>query len=75
MLPEMITSFIQQYKVKKGIYIVKLTTATPVSEELKKVGLHSNAIDLGVVDIPEGITDQQRLKLRENLLRPTSPGS
>jgi F-type H+-transporting ATPase subunit delta len=34
-LSEIITSFIQQYKAKKGIYIVKLTTATPVSEELK----------------------------------------
>jgi F-type H+-transporting ATPase subunit delta len=34
-LPEVITAFINQYKVKKGIYIVKLTTATPVSEELK----------------------------------------
>jgi F-type H+-transporting ATPase subunit delta len=34
-LPEVITAFINQYKTKKGIYIVKLTTATPVSEELK----------------------------------------
>ena len=34
-LPEIITAFIQQYKAKKGIYIVKLTTATPVSDELK----------------------------------------
>ena len=34
-LPEVINSFIKQYKTKKGIYIIKLTTATPVSEELK----------------------------------------
>lgn len=34
-LPEIITAFIQQYKVHEGIYIVKLTTAMPVSEELK----------------------------------------
>jgi F-type H+-transporting ATPase subunit delta len=34
-LPEIITAFIQQYKDHKGIYIVKLTTASPVSEELK----------------------------------------
>ena len=34
-LPEVITSFIQQYKQKKNINSVKLTTATPVSEELK----------------------------------------
>jgi len=35
-LPEIITAFIQQFKDHKGIYIVKLTTAMPVSEELKK---------------------------------------
>jgi F-type H+-transporting ATPase subunit delta len=34
-LPEIITAFIQQYKDHKGIFIVKLTTAVPVSEELK----------------------------------------
>ena len=35
-LPEIITSFIEQYKVKKEIYTIKLTTASPVSEELKQ---------------------------------------
>ncbi|HWJ91429.1 MAG TPA: ATP synthase F1 subunit delta [Flavisolibacter sp.] len=35
-LPEIITSFIQQYKQKKEIHTVKLTTATPVSEDVKK---------------------------------------
>lgn len=34
-LPEIITAFIKQYKDKKGIHTVKLTTAAPVSEELK----------------------------------------
>jgi F-type H+-transporting ATPase subunit delta len=34
-LPEIITSFIQQYKQKKNIHTVKLTTATEVSEEVK----------------------------------------
>src|SRR5215204_5809510 len=34
-LPEILTAFIQQYKHKKGIYTVKLTTATPLSDELK----------------------------------------
>jgi F-type H+-transporting ATPase subunit delta len=34
-LPEIITAFIQQYKVLKGIQTVKLTTATPISETLK----------------------------------------
>jgi F-type H+-transporting ATPase subunit delta len=35
-LPEIITSFVQQYKDKKGIQIVKLTTATPVSDSVKQ---------------------------------------
>lgn len=35
-LPEVITSFIQQYKQKKNINTVKLTTAVPVSEDVKK---------------------------------------
>lgn len=34
-LPEIITSFIRQYKEYKNIHIVKLTTATPVSESVK----------------------------------------
>ena len=34
-LPEIIPAFIQQYKKFKNIYTVKLTTATPVSEDLK----------------------------------------
>lgn len=34
-LPEIINAFISQYKVNKEIHIVKLTTAAPVSEEVK----------------------------------------
>jgi len=34
-LPEIISSFIDQYKEHKHIHIVKLTTASPLSEELK----------------------------------------
>jgi len=34
-LPEVITSFIQQYKSQKNIHTVKLTTATPVSDAVK----------------------------------------
>ena len=34
-LPEIITAFITQYKSYKQIYTVKLTTAAPISEELK----------------------------------------
>src|SRR5215203_750549 len=34
-LPEIITSFIKQYKQHNNIHIVKLTTASPVSEDVK----------------------------------------
>jgi len=34
-LPEVITSFIRQYKELKNIHSVKLTTAVPISQELK----------------------------------------
>lgn len=34
-LPEIISSFISQYKQYKNIYIVKLTTASPVDDKLK----------------------------------------
>lgn len=34
-LPEIITAFIQQYKVHKGIRTVKLTTAHPLSDNVK----------------------------------------
>jgi F-type H+-transporting ATPase subunit delta len=35
LLPEIITSFIEQYNTVKGIHKVKLTTAFPVTEEIK----------------------------------------
>jgi F-type H+-transporting ATPase subunit delta len=34
-LPEIITSFIKQYKEYKNIYTVKLTTAAPLNDNLK----------------------------------------
>ena len=36
-LPEVIVAFIEQYKKFKHIYTAKLTTAIPISEELKKI--------------------------------------
>lgn len=36
-LPEILPAFISQYKGYKNIHIVKLTTATPISESLKNV--------------------------------------
>lgn len=35
-LPEIVNAFIEQYKVQKDIHVVKLTTAVPVSEEVKE---------------------------------------
>lgn len=35
-LPEIVDAFIDQYNALKGIHKVKLTTATPVSEEVKQ---------------------------------------
>lgn len=35
-LPEILTAFIAQYKQQKGIHTIKLTTALPVSDELKQ---------------------------------------
>src|SRR5688572_28189087 len=35
-LPEIVTSFITQYKVQKKIHTVKLTTAQPASEAVKR---------------------------------------
>ena len=34
-LPEIITAFIEQYNIVKGIHKVKLTTAVPLSDEMK----------------------------------------
>lgn len=35
-LPEIATAFVNQYKAHKKIYTIKLTTATPVSDSIKK---------------------------------------
>ncbi len=50
-------------------YMVSLRCKMMVKEELKKLGLHYTTIDLGMVEIMEDITEKQREKLRDNLLR------
>lgn len=50
-------------------YMVSLRCKMLVKEELKKLGLHYVVVDLGVVEILEDITQQQRSQLKENLLR------
>jgi hypothetical protein len=51
-------------------YMVSLRCKLVVKEELKQIGLHEAAVDLGVVEILEDITDQQRTLRRWK--RPTS---
>jgi len=50
-LPEIITAFIDQYKVLKGIQVVKLTTAVPVTEELKEALLAKLKAERGLKNI------------------------
>ena len=52
-LPEITNSFIQQYKTLKKIHSVKLTTAFPVSDELKK----------SIVDHIKSTTEMQNIEL------------
>ena len=57
-----------EVKVKLYIkYMVSLRCKLLVEEELKKSGINYSLIDLGVVELNEDITPQQREQLRENL--------
>lgn len=48
-------------------YMVSLRCKMMVKEELSKLGLHYSEVDLGVVDIKENISNDQREQLRTNL--------
>ena len=50
-------------------YMVSLRCKMFVKEELKKLGLHYVIVDLGVVEVLEDITAEQREQLRANLLK------
>src|SRR5687768_17542855 len=52
-LPEVITAFIRQYKIKKGIQTVKLTTATAISDNTKKLIIDqvSKTADMGKIEL------------------------
>lgn len=50
-------------------YMVSLRCKLMVKEELKNLGLHYVIVDLGMVQILEDITPQQRRQLKENLLK------
>ncbi len=48
--------------------MVSLRCKMVVKEELKKIGLQYVFVDLGIVEIPEDITQKQREQLKENLI-------
>ena len=50
-LPEIISSFIEQYNKIKGIHKVKLTTAIPVTEEIKNSFIHKIESDASIKNI------------------------
>lgn len=50
-LPEIYETFIDQYNSSKGIHKVKLTTATPVSEELKNAIVAKAKAEAGITDV------------------------
>jgi F-type H+-transporting ATPase subunit delta len=50
-LPEIVTSFIEQYKEHKGIHTVKLTTAVPVTEDVKKAIMDKVSADKNLKNI------------------------
>jgi len=50
-LPEIAAAFITQYKQKKNIYIVKLTTATTVSDDLKNAIINQVKATSGMQNI------------------------
>ncbi len=49
-------------------FMVSLRCKMVVKEELEKLGIKSVAIDLGIVDLFEDVTEQQTEQLKENLL-------
>ncbi|MEI6408672.1 MAG: helix-turn-helix domain-containing protein [Bacteroidota bacterium] len=50
-------------------YMVSLRCKMLVKEELKKLGLRYVLLDLGMVEVLEDITLEQRTELRDNLLK------
>jgi F-type H+-transporting ATPase subunit delta len=58
-LPEVITSFISQYKAYKNIHVVKLTTASPVTEELKNriISQVKNTSDMKNIELETSVDE------------------
>ncbi len=59
-LPDIISSFIEQYNKMKGIHKVKLTTATPVTQEVKNSFIQKIKSDAAIKNINlESIVDER----------------
>lgn len=61
-LPEIAAAFIEQYKIYKGIQTVRLTTAVPLSEEMKAFVVNKVKTDRKVADI------ELNTEVREDLI-------
>ncbi len=48
-------------------YMVSLRCKLMVKEELKKLGLHYVVVELGIIEVLEDITKEQRVQLKKNL--------
>jgi F-type H+-transporting ATPase subunit delta len=59
-LPEIIAAFIEQYQALKGIHTVKLTTAQPLSEEVKSAIIAKLQSSTGMknVDLETAVKDE-----------------
>ena len=73
-LPEIVTAFVDQYKIYKGIQTVKLTTAVAISEELKQAILdkirtdrHVSQIEL-VTEVKEALIGGFVLEIGDQLI-------
>lgn len=65
-IPFLIKGCIMKLYIK---YMVSLRCKMLVKEDLKNLGLNYVNVDLGVVDIMEDITMEQKLQLKENLMK------
>ncbi|MEO7523776.1 MAG: AraC family transcriptional regulator [Ferruginibacter sp.] len=50
-------------------YMVSLRCKMMVKEELKKLGISFNVVELGTVEMPADIAETKRLQLKSNLLK------
>lgn len=59
-LPEVATAFIDQYKQQKGIHTIKLTTAVPVTEEVKKqiIGQVQSQTSMNTIDLKTAVNEE-----------------